>query len=59
MTDQDVDIAQVVHLKKTLRAAHMALALGLKAEYGHMVIDPIREAIHQLHLAIAAVEGDC
>ena len=57
MTDIDHEKSMIAHLKKSLRALHMAYAAALKAEYGHKVVDPIRESINQIHRSIDAVEG--
>jgi hypothetical protein len=57
MTDIDHEKAVVAHLKKSLRALHMALAASIKAEYGHMVTDPIRSAIREIHVSLDVVEG--
>jgi len=51
------DSVSVEHLKKALRVLHISLAQAENSGYGHMVIDAIREAIHQTHLAINVIEG--
>jgi hypothetical protein len=49
------DTAMIAHLKKSLRALHMALAVAEKSEYGHMVTDPIRAAIREIHVSLSVV----
>lgn len=57
-TEQDKDKEMVSHLKRVLRDAHMAYSVALKHKYGPMVIDPIREGIHNIHSSIDALEGN-
>jgi hypothetical protein len=57
MTEIDHEKAVIAHLKKSLRALHMALAAADKAEYGHMVTDPLRSAIREVHVSLSVVEG--
>ena len=53
MTNINTNAAIVAHLKKSLRALHMALAVSEKYEAGEKVTDSLRLAIHQVHVALA------
>jgi len=53
----DQDRKMIDHLKKCLRALHMALAVAEKEEYGYMVKDPIRLSINEIHVSISVVLG--
>lgn len=48
-------VEMVAHLKKVLRVSHMAYAVALKSEGAGLVVDPIREAIHQIHKSLDAL----
>ena len=57
MNDTDHEKSVIAHLKKPLRARHMALAAADKAESGHMVTDPLRVSIREVHISLDVVEG--
>lgn len=51
------DELNIKHLKKCLRFLHISFASALATGYGPLVTEPIREAIHQIHLSIDVIEG--